>query len=209
MPNMAKGGRDRICEAAIEVASRDGLLSMTLDNVAKEAGISKGGVMYHFHTKEELVAAMLEYFGAKLEQQFMQRMANDSQPGFRWARSMLSCVFPEQETQSDESSTFPPKLIERFMLSTLAAAVNSPTSFEPLRAIGIRLRDRLLNERDGGMDQLLVWLAVDGLFLWQFIGMISCDEPLYQQIGDALRAKVAPPPRKAKKKVRKSKEKMR
>lgn len=90
--------REKICEAAIRTASRDGLLAMTLDNVAREAGVSKGGVMYHFPSKEELVRGMLEYFGAKVELMILQRIADDPEPRFRWVRSMLSCLFPDPES---------------------------------------------------------------------------------------------------------------
>lgn len=182
--------RDKICEAAIRAASRDGLLAMTLDNVAKEAGISKGGVMYHFPNKDELVRAMIEHFGAQLEQMVLRRIADDPQPKFRWARSMLSCLFPEHDAENPDDSTFSPDVVDRFMLATLAAAVNSPGLIEPLRQVGFRLSRRLLSDPDDGMEQLLIWLAVDGLFLWQFVGLIDRNEPLYAEIGAALREKV-------------------
>lgn len=183
--------RDKICEAAIRTASRDGLLAMTLDNVAREAGVSKGGVMYHFPSKEELVRGTLEYFGAKVELMILQRIADDPEPRFRWVRSMLSCLFPDPESPPSEGEPFSPELLDGFMLAAVAAAVNSPGLIEPLRQMGLRLRQRLLSDPEDGLDQLFVWLAVDGLFLWQFVGLIRRDEPLYAEIGAALRAKVA------------------
>lgn len=182
--------RDKICEAAIRTAGRDGLMAMTLDNVAKEAGVSKGGVMYHFSSKDELVRGMLDYFGAQLEQMVLQRIADDPQPRFRWARSMLTCLFPDPHTAATESETLSPEVVDRFMLAALAATVNSPGVIEPLRQVGLRLRQRLMSDPEDGLDQLLIWLAIDGLFLWQFVGLIRRDEPLYAEIGAALRAKV-------------------
>jgi AcrR family transcriptional regulator len=182
--------RDKICEAAIRTASRDGLLAMTLDKVAKEAGISKGGVMYHFPSKDDLVRAMLEYFGAQVEQMVLRQIADDPEPRFRWARSMLTCLFPDPQASVDRDAPLSPEVMDRFMLAALAAAVNSPGLIEPLRQVGLRLRERLLSDPADGLDQLLIWLAVDGLFLWQFVGLIRQDEPLYAEIGAALRAKV-------------------
>jgi AcrR family transcriptional regulator len=182
--------RDKICEAAIRTASRDGLLAMTLDKVAKEAGISKGGVMYHFPTKDDLVRAMLEYFGAQVEQTVLRQIADDPEPRFRWARSMLTCLFPDPQAPVDRDAPLSPEVMDRFMLAALAAAVNSPGLIEPLRQVGLRLRERLLSDPADGLEQLLIWLAVDGLFLWQFVGLIRQDEPLYAEIGAALRAKV-------------------
>jgi AcrR family transcriptional regulator len=46
--------------AAKRVVARDGVARLTLDTVAQEAGVSKGGVLYHFPTKNALVAAMMD-----------------------------------------------------------------------------------------------------------------------------------------------------
>ena len=188
----AHNTRDKICEAAIRAASRDGLLAMTLDNVAKEAGVSKGGVMYHFPSKDELVRGMLEYFGTQVEQMVLQRIADDPNPRFRWARAIVTCLFPAPDSLPVEADgeVMSPEVLDRFMLAALAAAVNSPGLIEPLRQVGLRLRQRLLSDPEDGLEQLLVWLAVDGLFLWQYVGLIRRDDPLYANIGAVLRAKV-------------------
>ncbi|WP_010584816.1 TetR/AcrR family transcriptional regulator [Schlesneria paludicola] len=185
---------ERICQAAIRTGTRDGLLAMTIDNVAKEAGVSKGGVMYHFPTKESLMTATLTYYSDLAEQMLMRRISCDPQPRMRWARAMLECVFPdpnapERAFEGDEEMH--PEIIPRFMLAVLAAAVNNPGLIEPLRKLGTRLRERLMNDPEDGLDQLMVWLAVDGLFLWQFVGMIDQSDPVYRQIGESLRARVA------------------
>ena len=39
---------------------RDGVRNFTLDAVAEQSGISKGGILYHYPTKEDLAAAMVE-----------------------------------------------------------------------------------------------------------------------------------------------------
>ena len=186
------GTRERICQAAIRTVSHHGLLAMTLDNVAQEAGVSKGGVMYHFPTKEALVTATLTYYGELAEQMLMTHVANDPNPRRRWARAMLACLFPDPGASSSgnngDTSELSPELLDKFMLAVLAAAVNNPGMFAPLRQIGTRLRERLLSDPDDGLEQLLIWLALDGLFLWQFVGLIEPTDPLFQRIGDALRA---------------------
>ena len=50
--------RDRILDAAESVAAM-GAAHLTLDAVAHEAGVSKGGLLHHFRSKEGLLAAML------------------------------------------------------------------------------------------------------------------------------------------------------
>jgi len=46
--------------AAYAVVEKKGGAALTLDAVAAEAGLSKGGVLYHFPTKEALIVAMIE-----------------------------------------------------------------------------------------------------------------------------------------------------
>lgn len=186
---------DRICQAAIRVAARDGLLAMTLDNVAKEAGISKGGVMYHFPTKEQLLMGTMQHFGERAERMLQTRIAEDPEPRYRWARAMLSFLFPDPNDApdspiEDSEAELPPNVLRQFKLAVLAAAANNPTLFEPMRAIGQRMRDRLLSDPEEGLDQLLVWLTVDGLFLWQFVGLLKPDDPLFQRVGMALRERI-------------------
>src|ERR1700744_4364854 len=53
-------GRDRILDAAESVILGSGGRSFTLDAVAARAGISKGGLVYSFATKDDLVYAALE-----------------------------------------------------------------------------------------------------------------------------------------------------
>src|SRR3954463_2370414 len=52
--------RDRLLDAAAAVVKRDGAQALTLDAVAAEAKVSKGGLLYHFKTKRDLVQAMIE-----------------------------------------------------------------------------------------------------------------------------------------------------
>lgn len=52
--------RTRILEAADEVARKRGVANLTLDLVAEQANISKGGLLYHFTTKEALLRGMID-----------------------------------------------------------------------------------------------------------------------------------------------------
>lgn len=52
--------RDRLVEAFQAILVGDGERAATLDAVAARAGVSKGGLLYHFNSRQELVGAMLE-----------------------------------------------------------------------------------------------------------------------------------------------------
>ena len=52
--------RDRILDAAERLVVQTGASHLTLDGVAQSAGVSKGGLLYHFPTKEALLEGMIE-----------------------------------------------------------------------------------------------------------------------------------------------------
>jgi len=53
--------REQIVRAAYDVATRDGIHAITIRNVATQADISPGLVLFHFETKEKLVHALAEW----------------------------------------------------------------------------------------------------------------------------------------------------
>jgi AcrR family transcriptional regulator len=64
-----------LLEAATKVIRRDGLAA-TLDDIATEAGISKGGLVYHFPTKQALLIAL----GQSISQAFIDLVDSKKDP---------------------------------------------------------------------------------------------------------------------------------
>lgn len=50
---------DKVLDAAEAVLARDGVGRLTMDAVAAEAAVSKGGVLHHFRSKDALVSAVV------------------------------------------------------------------------------------------------------------------------------------------------------
>jgi AcrR family transcriptional regulator len=53
--------RERIVAAANRLFYRDGIGRVSVDAVAEEAGLTKRSLYYHFKSKDELIAAYLDY----------------------------------------------------------------------------------------------------------------------------------------------------
>ncbi len=68
--------RERILDAAAHVFSRAGYRDAAVDDIAREAATSKGGIYFHFPTKEsifiELIRATAERLVAKVEREVAQ-----------------------------------------------------------------------------------------------------------------------------------------
>ena len=62
MDNASRSERTRkvVLQAALSIIARDGPGRLTLDAIAKEAGISKGGLMHQFPNKLAVMKALLE-----------------------------------------------------------------------------------------------------------------------------------------------------
>ncbi|MBS0248422.1 MAG: TetR/AcrR family transcriptional regulator [Proteobacteria bacterium] len=86
MDNASRSERTRnaALEAALTVVARDGPARLTLDAIAKEAGISKGGLMHQFPTKHAVLKALLErqraYFKGFAEQYIAKLDRSVTQP---------------------------------------------------------------------------------------------------------------------------------
>jgi AcrR family transcriptional regulator len=52
--------RRRVLDAAAQVALRDGPGAVTIDSVVAESGMSRGGVLYHFPSKDALLQALVD-----------------------------------------------------------------------------------------------------------------------------------------------------
>lgn len=60
--------RNKVLDLAESILLKDGTGALTIDAVAKAAGISKGGVQSRFGTKNDLITAMLERWSREYDE---------------------------------------------------------------------------------------------------------------------------------------------
>ena len=144
--------RQELLDAALAVIRRDGAQKLTLDAVAAEAGVSKGGVLYHFASKRALIEGVLDRW-------LDDREARLDRPDFAAAYVRAS----------DLSAAGPEVSASEFGL--LAALVEDPDVLKVARERQSEWMDRML---DGGLkreDAWLVRLAADGLWYSDLLGI--------------------------------------
>jgi AcrR family transcriptional regulator len=75
--------RDNLLKAAEEVVVTDGAQALTLDAVYKRAGVSKGGLLYHFPNKEALIDGMIERYieRSRAEEEALRNIHEPAVPG--------------------------------------------------------------------------------------------------------------------------------
>ena len=78
-PALADRRRDALIRAGYAEILEKGIHALTLDSVVARAGSSKGGALYYFHTKEDLLFAVLEWLLAQLTRT-LDEVAQSSEP---------------------------------------------------------------------------------------------------------------------------------
>ncbi len=74
--------RQGIVEAALRVFGRSGVSSATLEDIANEAGISRGALCWHYRSKDDLLAAIVQHHESyQALRQALEKLEQDLQNG--------------------------------------------------------------------------------------------------------------------------------
>ena len=84
-----------LLDAAEEVVTRDGVTRFTLEAVARQAGLSKSGLLHHFHSKEALIEAVVERTVEQWRQSLQASVEEQPLGPHRTARALLQCSLGE------------------------------------------------------------------------------------------------------------------
>ncbi|MFJ4261667.1 TetR/AcrR family transcriptional regulator [Paenarthrobacter nicotinovorans] len=76
---MRENQRPRILDAGLRVAGTLEGAAITLDKVAREAGVSKPGLMYHFPTRDALMSGLVEHAALQVIQRMSRFLATEPQ----------------------------------------------------------------------------------------------------------------------------------
>jgi AcrR family transcriptional regulator len=93
--------RQRLLEATLRVMHTQGAAALTLDQVAKEAGVSKGGLLHHFPSKDALIEAMLRHLFEQFEQCVYQFYEQEPPAPGRLLRAYIRASYADQPVPLD------------------------------------------------------------------------------------------------------------
>lgn len=164
---MAKGRtKEAILDAAGRVMLARGAANLTLDAVAAEAGLSKGGLLYHYASKEALLEAMVDRLIQVTEQRIDRHRRTDAAPG-AWTRGYLRACLVDDQPATDPTG--------RLAIALLAAGATDPERIARLRARQDAWRRHLADDDIDPVLAQLVRLAADGLWLNDILGIPALD----------------------------------
>jgi AcrR family transcriptional regulator len=176
--------RDSILDGAQALVVREGSGGFTLDRIAGEAKVSKGGLLYHFATKEELVSALVartvEYFEKDLA--LYKRLHGDG-PGANTKAFAIATL----EGEWAEKAGLLPHGLDLFA-TMLAVISTSPHLMAPMREAYAKWQHAVENDGTDPILATIVRLAADGLWFTEFLGLSTFTPKKRKQIVEGLKS---------------------
>ena len=159
--------RNKLLDAAAAVVKRDGAQALTLDAVAAEAEVSKGGLLYHFKSKRQLLDAMVSRWMDEWEAEFDADTADDGFVASFVRTSHLGGAGQEQ------------RQAEPGLLAAIAA---EPAVLAAVRDRYATWQDRVEREGSDPVEATVARLAADGLWLADLLGLAPPQGQLREQV---------------------------
>lgn len=176
--------KDRILDAAERVVLRDGVMHLTLEAVAAEAQMSKGGLLYHFPSKDDLIRAMIRRLHEQFEADVKRLAAEDPNPVGRNARARLNAGFPMEPTVTA-------KRTDRIAAALMAAVATNRSLLDDIQQYFLGQEQELLNDGLDPVEAMIIHLAADGLWLSSLFGILQPSGELRERVIERLREMTA------------------
>ncbi|EAA0320729.1 TPA: TetR family transcriptional regulator [Listeria monocytogenes] len=166
--------KKNILIAASEIVKEEGVVKLTLEAVAQRAGVSKGGLLYHFPSKEALIKGMVEDWINNYFECINTLVNNDDDNAIgKWNRAYLKSTFSDLENNNLNSAL-------------MAAMFINPDLLDEFRQRYDILHTKLITDGIDPVKITITRLSIDGLWFSEIFGMAPLNEELKTQVFDEL-----------------------
>jgi AcrR family transcriptional regulator len=156
--------REEILDATEAVIGREGVAGLTLDAVAAECDVSKGGLLHHFPSKDALVRGLIQRCTGQCRAEFEAAYAAQPVGPGRMARAVLAKFLDERKSWNES--------MRRTSAALMAVLGQDPSLMQPMID---DYRRMLKLAKDDGLTPgaaEVVLAALDGVWLWWFSQMV-------------------------------------
>lgn len=150
-----------LLDHAAKLAVEQGLAAVTVQAVAEAAGVTKGGLLHHFPSKQALISAVFADLLDALDGQLDARIAADPEPEGAFTRAYLDSVF---DTGPDAA-----------LWAALSISLLTDPHLRCLWSDWVSARQERHRATDGSRALAAVRLAADGIWLADLTG-VALDE---------------------------------
>jgi len=162
-----------VIDATLQTLQTNGLNKFSLEEIAQQAGVSKGGLLHHFPSKERLLEATIQHLLNAFEALVIDFLAQEPQRPGRWLRAYIRASFEDSSANLEHSA---------MLLSFL---VDQPSQMQIIRADYERWSERLLNDGVPVARAMIIRQAADATWMDRVLGL-TVDDAIHQQIYDEL-----------------------
>lgn len=155
---MTTDRRTTLIAATAHVAKQHGVQNITLEAVAEAAGISKGGLLYHYPTKDHLFIALSEYAISTFQRAFTAHQHAGKNPHEAYIYATLDGLADTEHLMHHTAGI-------------LVAAAQSPEALALWQAEYARLRSVLAASECPPHLSLLIQTACDGAWFSVLLGL--------------------------------------
>ncbi|RJE90127.1 TetR/AcrR family transcriptional regulator [Paenibacillus sp. 1011MAR3C5] len=153
MSAKARSKREHILKSAMQLILTVDFKALTLDAVAKEAGVSKGGLLYHFPSKDALLQGITVHIFDQYTEMFHSYADQDSRKHGKWCRAYIQAS--RQDLKKHDGI---------LNVGVMSAALLEPLFVESLNNSYAYWFGKMSED---GLDPItvnLIRLAIDGLY---------------------------------------------
>ena len=151
--------REKLLDAAADLIAKNSVNELTLEGVAAAAGVTKGGLIYHFKTKDDLLGALVERMVGQIDQRQRAKAARRGDTSGALLQAMIDDTFDMSRKE---------KLL---LTNLLAAATSYPHLLAPVQQLFAGVYAEFAGIGPQAGLALVVAAALDGLSLVELLNL--------------------------------------
>ncbi len=169
--DISSATRTGILDAANKIVLNKGVSALTLESAAREAGVSKGGLLYHFPNKNSLIKGMVEHlisaFESALERELLKSEGD-------WLAAYIRASFQDTPEHDKISGAL------------FAAVANEPDLLKPLQERFVEWQQKSEELAPTPEIGTIIRLALDGLLISDLLEFAPLSPAARKKMLDAL-----------------------
>jgi len=170
MESKASQKRQLILQTAIQIILEQDFNALTLDAVAKKAGISKGGLLYHFPNKDSLIKGLAQFVFEELYLNFDQFAEKDPQKSGKWTRALIKASKTDLEQNAELN------------VGIFAASYLDPDLANDISKGYMSILTKLENDAIDPVTATIIRLALDGLYYSKMLNIAPLEKERQDEV---------------------------
>ncbi|WP_240936742.1 TetR/AcrR family transcriptional regulator [Bacillus thuringiensis] len=167
---MNNSKRKAILAAASFIIENYGMEKLTLEAIAKQAGISKGGLLYHFPNKDAIIKGMIDEYSSAFLVSVRDKVSNSSEAIGKWHHAYLESAINDTGVSNELVSAY------------IATLFTNPLLLSKFQSDCQELYEEIEKDETEPIKAAIIRLAVDGLCYSEIFKVGKIDEGLKQKV---------------------------